>query len=330
MDEGEPSPLRRRRDRARHLAIPQLWCLARAPRDIDALFRLSARDARSLVQSHLSAQTSEKTSLLARADRVLRDAAAVLFTSEEGRQLARESFALYRCNEVVVNYGTAQPQIDLTNAREDFLSAFPTLRGKRILLFLGRLHEKKGCDLLLEAFRVQSKSKMMHFVMAGPTAHEDYLERLQSLAAELPVTFCGMLRANLKWGAFAAAQVFILPSHQENFGIAVVEALACGLPVLISDRVKIWREIDVSGAGYVESDTLAGTSRLLERWFAAPTSSGRLCARRRSVVSWSDLRFSARPIRYSKRCVSRRPDCSRFHTMSDALQSATRRKTKTS
>ncbi len=204
--------------------------------------------------------------------RVLRDAAAVLFTSEEERQLARESFALYRCNEVVVNYGTAQPQIDLTNAREDFLSAFPTLRGKRILLFLGRLHEKKGCDLLLEAFRVQSKSKMMHLVMAGPTAHEDYLERLQSLAAELPVTFCGMLRGNLKWGAFAAAEAFILPSHQENFGIAVVEALACGLPVLISDRVNIWREIDVSGAGYVESDTLAGTSRLLERWFAAPTS----------------------------------------------------------
>ncbi|HEY2713381.1 MAG TPA: glycosyltransferase [Chthoniobacterales bacterium] len=204
--------------------------------------------------------------------RVLRDAAAVLFTSEEERQLARESFALYRCNEVVVNYGTAQPQIDLTIAREDFLRAFPILRGKQILLFLGRLHEKKGCDLLLEALRAQSKLEQMHLVMAGPTAHEDYLERLKRLAAGMPVTFPGMLRGNLKWGAFAAAEAFILPSHQENFGIAVVEALACGLPVLISDRVNIWREIEANGAGYVESDTFAGTSRLVERWFATPTS----------------------------------------------------------
>jgi glycosyltransferase involved in cell wall biosynthesis len=204
--------------------------------------------------------------------RVLRDAAAVLFTSEEERRLARESFALYRCNEVVVNYGTAQPQIDLTNAREDFLRAFPTLRGKQILLFFGRLHEKKGCDLLLEALRAHSKSEQIHLVMAGPTAHEDYLEWLKGLATGMPVTFPGMLRGNLKWGAFAAAEAFILPSHQENFGIAVVEALACELPVLISDKVNIWREIAMNGAGYVESDTFAGTSRLLERWFATPTS----------------------------------------------------------
>ena len=52
-----------------------------------------------------------------------------------------------------------------------------------------------------------------------------------------------MLTGNLKWGAFAAADAFMLPSHQENFGIAVVEALACGIPVLISNKINIWREI---------------------------------------------------------------------------------------
>jgi glycosyltransferase involved in cell wall biosynthesis len=80
--------------------------------------------------------------------RVLRDAAAVLFTSEEERRLARESFALYRCREVVVNFGTAAPE-NLERAREVFFGTHPQLRNRRFLLFLGRLHVKKGCDLLI-------------------------------------------------------------------------------------------------------------------------------------------------------------------------------------
>ena len=82
--------------------------------------------------------------------------------------------------------------------------------------------------------------------------------------------FTGLLTGNPKWGAFAAAEAFILPSHQENFGIAVVEALACGIPVLISHEVNIWREIVAAGCGYAEDDDPAGTRRLLERWQATP------------------------------------------------------------
>jgi glycosyltransferase involved in cell wall biosynthesis len=207
--------------------------------------------------------------------RVLRDAAAVLFTSDQERRLARESFSLYRCNEVVVNYGTATPEIDLASAGGDFLRAFPQLRGKRLLLFLGRLHEKKGCEPLLEAFAAIRTSAgcdpSLHLVMVGPCADQKYLEHLKSLVAEnSAVTFTGMLSGNSKWGALSAADAFILPSHQENFGIAVVEALACGTPVLISKEVNIWREIDADQAGYAEEDDLAGTTRLLERWLATP------------------------------------------------------------
>ncbi|MFN2477042.1 MAG: glycosyltransferase [Chthoniobacterales bacterium] len=205
--------------------------------------------------------------------RVLRDARAVLFTSDEERRLARESFGLYRCNERVVNYGTAAPEVDLTVAREEFFDLNPALRGKRIFLFLSRLHEKKGCDLLVEAFahvcRSQATGESIHLVMAGPPADEAYLRELQArVTNSAPVTFCGMLTGNMKWGAFAAADVFVLPSHQENFGISVVEALACGVPVLISDCVNIWREIAGDDAGFVEKDDLAGTTRLLERWLA--------------------------------------------------------------
>ena len=213
--------------------------------------------------------------------RVLRDAAAVLFTSEEERRLARESFSLYRCNEVVVNYGTAAPDVDLASAREDFLNSFPQLRGKQLLLFLGRLHEKKGCDLLIQAFAAIRNSASdpgsLHLVVAGPCAEEAYLLHLKRLAAtafggaEVPITFTGMLTGNLKWGAFAAADAFVLPSHQENFGIAVVEALACSTPVLISNKVNIWREIVNDGAGFADEDDRDGTTRLLERWMRMPS-----------------------------------------------------------
>ncbi|MEO8440391.1 MAG: glycosyltransferase [Spartobacteria bacterium] len=203
--------------------------------------------------------------------RVLRDARTVLFTSEEERRLARESFSLYRANEVVVNYGTAPPEIDLAAAREEFRKAFPALREKKFLLFLGRIHEKKGCEELLRAF-AEVKDAARQLVIAGPCGDKDYLQKLKRLTSDLgvqeAVAFSGMLSGSLKWGAFAAADAFVLPSHQENFGIAVVEALACGTPVLISNKINIWREIVEDGGGFADEDDVAGTCRLLERWRA--------------------------------------------------------------
>jgi glycosyltransferase involved in cell wall biosynthesis len=81
-----------------------------------------------------------------------------------------------------------------------------------------------------------------------------------------------MLLGDAKWGAFHAAEAFALPSHQENFGIAVAEALACGKPVLLSDKVNIAAEIAADGAGLMEPDTAAGTERLLERWMEMPAA----------------------------------------------------------
>jgi glycosyltransferase involved in cell wall biosynthesis len=80
-----------------------------------------------------------------------------------------------------------------------------------------------------------------------------------------------MLQGDMKWGAFYAAEVFCLSSHQENFGIVVAEALACGKPVLISNKVNIWREIEADKAGFVDADTVDGTVRNFERWLALST-----------------------------------------------------------
>lgn len=202
--------------------------------------------------------------------RVLRDAAAALFTCEEERLLARRSFRPYRCREAVVSYGTGGPAGDAGAQRAAFLAAFPELRGKRLLLFLSRIHPKKGCDLLIEAFAgVAGRDPGLHLVLAGPD-QVGWQAELAALARRLGVggrvTWTGMLSGDLKWGALRAAEAFALPSHQENFGIVVAEALACGVPVLITDKVNIWREIEADGAGLVAEDTAPGVAALLERW----------------------------------------------------------------
>ena len=75
-----------------------------------------------------------------------------------------------------------------------------------------------------------------------------------------------MIKDDLKWGAYYSAEAFILPSHQENFGIVVAEALSCSLPVLISNKINIWNEIEQDNAGIVVEDTVAGTVDLFTRW----------------------------------------------------------------
>ena len=200
--------------------------------------------------------------------RVLRDAAAVIFTSEEERFQARKSFWLYRCREKVSPLGVEAPPIS-SNAKSEFLSRYPQLQNSRNFLFIGRLHPKKGCDMLLEAFARFRSNDSISLILAGPDQvgwESDLRRQVTRLNLTNRVVFTGMLEGSMKQGAFANTEAFVLPSHQENFGISVVEALAVSVPVLISNRVNIWREIEADRAGYVESDDLAGTTRLLQRW----------------------------------------------------------------
>ncbi len=206
--------------------------------------------------------------------RVLRDAQAVLFTCEEERLLARQSFWLYRCNEVVVNFGTARPGGDPQIEVNRFFECHPELRGKKLALFMGRIHPKKGCDLLIEAFaRVLAEHSEWHLVLAGPDQvgwQSKLQQQAQRLGIESRITWTGMIRGAMKWGALRAAEVFVLPSHQENFGIVVAEALAAGTPTLISNKVNIWREIERDGAGLVADDTLTGTCEVFRSYIRMP------------------------------------------------------------
>jgi glycosyltransferase involved in cell wall biosynthesis len=202
---------------------------------------------------------------VAREYRVLRDARAVCFTTPIERDTAAGTMWPQRWSPVVVSFGTSLPAGDPTRQREIFLSRYPGLRQRRFFLFLSRIHIKKGCDLLLEAMaRVAEAHSDLDLVMAGPD-DEGLRPQLEAQAKRLGINarvhWTGMLEGDSKWGAFHAAEAFVLPSHQENFGIAVVEALACGVPVLISDKVNIWPDVAHDEAGIVNPDTAEGTYR---------------------------------------------------------------------
>ncbi len=201
---------------------------------------------------------------------VLRTASGVLYTTEDEKALARKSFSLYKANEIVINIGIIAPVGDANNQKELFYKEYPSLRHKNILLFLSRIHPKKGCDILLEAFSASNKKDpLLHLVIVGPdeTNWVPLLKkRAQKLGIEEKITWTGMLNGDTKWGAINAASCFILPSHSENFGVVVAESLACGVPVIITDKVNIWREIENQGAGFVSTDTVAGVEESIMSW----------------------------------------------------------------
>lgn len=227
--------------------------------------------------------------------KLINRAEGVLFTCSSELELAREPFRPYHPKrELNIGYGILSPPAYTSGMQAAFLEKCPILRNEPFLLFLSRVHEKKGVELLLRAYlrmlrrhrqaglavsvggKLVSKlqaatapqGKLPKLVIAGPGQDTPYGKSLQHLAREYKedVVFTGMLSGDAKWGAFHAAEAFVLPSHQENFGIAVVEALACRKPVIISDQVNIWREIEAGGGGLVAADTLAGITELLEYW----------------------------------------------------------------
>ena len=233
--------------------------------------------------------------------RLLRDARAILFTGEEERRCARQSFWLYRGRERVVRYGTAGITGDAAAQRAAFHAHFPQIAGKRLLLFLGRLHPKKGPDLPLAALArlrhelPRATFDQLHLVMAG-TGPADYVATLRQLSARLGleqvVTWTGHLRGDLKGGAFRSAEMFVLPSHQENFGLAVAEALSAGVPVLLGHGVNTWPEIVGDGAGIAAADTADGLTRLLRCWLQlSPAESAQM---RQHAVACFQRRFHRR------------------------------------
>ena len=202
--------------------------------------------------------------------KVLRDAEAVLFTCEEERRMARGVFSGHGYKERVVAYGTVEPRPAGAGDEAAFRSLVPNLGGRAFLLFMSRIHPKKGCDLLVEAFaEIAQEWPDIDLVIGGPDqvglrSELEELARAKGIGHR--IHWPGMLSGNTKSGALRSAEAMVLPSHQENFGIVVAEALAHRCAVLISDKVNIWREIDDAGAGMVNADTAKGTEIMMRNY----------------------------------------------------------------
>ena len=140
---------------------------------------------------------------------------------------------------------------------DNFKEKYPQLKGKQIILFLGRIHFKKGLDLLAAAFkRVSLKAKDAYLVIAGPS-EGGYAKKLKELFGRMGlidnVLFTGMLLGEDKISAFYNSDIFVLASYGENFGISVLEAMACGLPVVITNHVGLYPDVLEYQAGIVSA-----------------------------------------------------------------------------
>jgi glycosyltransferase involved in cell wall biosynthesis len=183
--------------------------------------------------------------------RVLRNAAGVQYTSEqesvEASQLGAEHIPLLIPNPVDI--------ASFPGVRGNFRREYPDLAGKVVFLFLSRIDVKKGIDLLLPAFAgLRSSHSEAVLVLAGdgdPALIEEFKGQAHSLGLDEAILWAGFLQGDKKRNVLADADVFVLPSYSENFGVAVVEAMGAGLPVIVSDQVGIHRQIAEAGAGLV-------------------------------------------------------------------------------
>lgn len=208
--------------------------------------------------------------------KVFSRAKAICFTCEEEFQLAKQSFKPFQIQPSITGLGIKDPIQNQGVQSKEYQNQIPEMGSKPYLLFIGRIHPKKGVDLLIRSFSQlkgeKSLPKNLQLLIVGPSENRSYDQQIrqeyQAISESLrnSIHFYGMVQDSLKWSFLSNAEAMILPSHQENFGITVAESLALSIPVLISNKVNIWREVKNAEAGFVAEDTPEGTKQLLQEW----------------------------------------------------------------
>lgn len=230
---------------------------------------------------------------LAGQGRALRSAACFHATAES--EAARVRDLGFRAPVAVVPNGVTVPELNG--------GPHPSPAGRRTLLFLARVHRKKGVDILLRAWtNVQARFRDWDLVIAGPD-DGGYLPKMRLLAEELGarrVTFAGRIPGNLKSYYLQSAELYVLPTHAENWGVSIAEALAHGLPAIVG-RGAPWSGIETHGCGWwIESRTAALTETLRQALALPPEDLRALGARGRTWVaeafSWERVAGTMRDV----------------------------------
>lgn len=188
-----------------------------------------------------------------------------------------------------------------------FRARYPQLASKPFVLFLSRVHPKKGLDLLIPAFAKVASDTGAVLVIAGPAEpayQQELIELVKLQGVSERVIFTGMLHGRERLEALVDCQVFVLPSYQENFGVAVVEALAAGKPVVVSNQVAIHRHVTTHQLGAVVPTELESLSQALLQVLAMRDES--LFDRARSFVAenYSADRIARRWVEHYRRIQS--------------------------
>ena len=168
--------------------------------------------------------------------------------------------------KVVGGIGIAKPKFIKKRALNKFYKKFPLLKKKRFLLFLGRFHQKKGCDTLIKAMRKISKKNIkINILMAGPNSkYKNNIKKIsETYGLNKNIFWSDTIDGNLKWGAIIASQGMVLATNGENFGIALAESLSCSRPVLTTYKTNIYKEIHDSGAGLISQNKVNDFAKIL-------------------------------------------------------------------
>lgn len=209
----------------------------------------------------------------------LRRAAAIIATSRAEADAIAKLGLGDRVH--VVALGVDEPASALIGARP--------LAGALRLVFVGRLHPVKGLPLLVDAVALavaRGSELRLDVVGAGPAAYEASLRaQVEALGLASRVRFLGHLDGDAKWSALGSAEVFVLPSNHENFGIAAVEAMAAGCALVLSDQVGLAPQVEAAGAGCVVPTALEPLAAALERLAADRPAARAMGARARALAS---------------------------------------------
>lgn len=207
------------------------------------------------------------------ARRILQEASCIHYTSRLEERWCHGPLRL-KSRPVVIPNGLAIEDFSSLPDKGVLIKRYPNIKDKEIILFLGRLNWKKGLDILLKAFAVVCKEREgLHLLVVGD-GERRYAEGMKKWVCNHQlsdkVTFLGFLSAGEKLSAFAATGVFVLPSYSENFGMAVLEAMACGLPVVITERVGIFEDVADAKAGIVIKPDTEGLILALRELLHSP------------------------------------------------------------
>jgi len=189
------------------------------------------------------------------AEKNIKNATAIHYTSEDEAIRCHSLFLGLKNQAIIIPNGIELSEFNNLPARDNLRKRYPILKDKKIILFLGRINWIKGLDILVKAYsRLVKERDDVHLLIVG-SDEKGYGEKVRSWLKNEGVlervTFAGMLSGREKLEAFAGSDVFVLPSYSENFGMAVVEAMSCNLPVIISDKVGIYEEVEKAKAGFI-------------------------------------------------------------------------------